>query len=419
LENKASRLPSIGQFILSIVSVMFLWSGAFGLFGWGLVLLVAGSHDLGDPLPVLIMSASLIFSGVLMLPSAYYSLWRLMGKPVVNSHNLLRKLQPAWWILALPPVLILGQLFSQLQRVAWLGLPTLHLLAIGIPTIWLLYLALRGLPKGSNQRMWGVFGSGLVLGPFLIFLFETLALLAVILASVIYLSSEPELLAKLLKLASQLQQSQPPEALIKDLWDIMSRPAVLFSTIVFGALIVPMIEELVKPVGVWLLFGRKITPAAGFAAGALSGAGYALLESLALASGGQEWSVVVLARNGTSAVHILTTALMGWALVQVWQKKHYLQCLLAYFCAVAIHGLWNGLTLLLSFNLMAEITNLPLDVPGVRLIGSIAPLALMLLAAVCFFGLIAANRLVKRSQLRLPRTIADKAEKVHPEESML
>ncbi len=123
-----------------------------------------------------------------------------------------------------------------------------------------------------------------------------------------------------------------------------------------------MIEEALKPIGVWLLFGRRLTPAAGFAAGALSGAGYALIESLALTSSGEAWSSLVLARTGTSAVHILTAGLTGWALVLAWQKRRFLPLLLAYLCAVMIHGLWNGLTLMYSFNLLINYDGVVLDV---------------------------------------------------------
>ena len=269
--------------------------------------------------------------------------------------RILRRLRLQWWILALPLVVLAGHFVASHPKIAWLGLPILHPLAIGIPTVWLLYFAIRRLPLGSSQRMWGVFGSGLTLGPFLIFVLESLVGLAFLVALVIYLYSLPGMMEKILHISSLLEQGQSPETLIEDLRPIFTRPVVIFGILLFGAVAVPMIEEALKPIGVWLLFGRKLTPAAGFAAGALSGAGYALIESLALTSNGEEWSTLVLARTGTSAVHILTAGLTGWALALAWQKRRFLQLLLAYLCAVMIHGLWNGLTLIYSFNLLSTL----------------------------------------------------------------
>ncbi len=71
----------------------------------------------------------------------------------------------------------------------------------------------------------------------------------------------------------------------------------------------------------------------------------------------------MLARTGTSAVHILTAGLTGWALALTWQKRRFLPLLLAYLCSVMIHGLWNGLTLMYSFNLLVTTTEIR---PGCR-----------------------------------------------------
>ena len=176
----------------------------------------------------------------------------------------------------------------------------------------------------------------------------------------------------------------------------LTNPLVITAGLLFVGLIVPAIEELIKPIGVWLLAGRKITPAAGFVAGALSGAGYGFIESLILSSSTEAWTALVVARIGTSGVHILTSALTGWAIVQTWQGRHFGRLALAYLCAVLIHGLWNGLTVLYSFQILAQMQNLPLKMPLVESIAIVAPFGLVLLAGGCFFGLIGANSYLNR-----------------------
>jgi RsiW-degrading membrane proteinase PrsW (M82 family) len=174
---------------------------------------------------------------------------------------------------------------------------------------------------------------------------------------------------------------------------VINSPAVIFSVIIFGAVIVPLIEELIKPVGVWLLAGRRLTPAEGFAIGALSGAGYALVESLFLGSGGQEWAFVVLARLGTSAVHILTAGLMGWALVTAWTQSRYIRLAAIYLLAVLIHGLWNGLTIASVFANMSQ--TLPASAGSFSQIGSVIPYALASLAGAAFLTILLINRKLK------------------------
>jgi len=297
----------------------------------------------------------------------------------------------------LPLVVVAGHLVASHPKIAWLGLPVLHPFAIGIPTVWLLYFAIRRLPLGSSQRMWGVFDNGLTLGPFLIFVLESLVGLAFLVALVIYLYTLPGMMEKILQISSLLEQGRSPEILIEDLRPILVQPVVIFGVFLFGAVAVPMIEEIFKPIGVWLLFGRKLTPAAGFAAGALSGAGYALIESLALTSSGEEWSTLVLARTGTSAVHILTAGLTGWALVLAWQRRRFLQLLLAYLCSVTIHGLWNGLTLMYSFNLLATLPESSWISGIIRAVGPTAPLVLVFLALGCFVVLVVINQSLRRT----------------------
>ena len=375
-----------------------------------------------DPLPMFLMAAGSAVSGLLLVPSAFYALWRLMGKQVEAPAHVLRKLQPGWWVLALPAVVLLGYLITQYSRITWLLLPVLHVLAIGLPVLWLLWLTVRGLPLGSPQRMWGVFDSGLVLAPALIAVAEIFAALAYVLLGALAIAGKPELVQRFTSLSSWFAYGSPsPEEVIQVLGPLLVKPAVILAALSFWSLVVPLIEELFKPIGVWLLAGRDLSPAAGFAAGALSGAGYALFESLALTSSGAEWTALVVARIGTSAVHILTASLTGWGMAMAWKYRRYALLGLTYLGAVFIHGLWNGLTLFSSFSALAEAQGLPLDIPGVAQLGQIAPIGLITMALAAFAALLWANwRLGRPGQVdAIPVPEPVDAPSENPEESML
>ena len=238
-----------------------------------------------------------------------------------------------------------------------------------------------------------MFDSGLVLAPALITILEMLAALAFMLPVAIYIASQPELVSKIMSLAETIQETPPsPDVLLHDFGPYLVRPAVLFGVLIFGAVIVPLIEELIKPIGVWLLARRRLRPAAGFAAGALSGAGYALFESLALTSGGQEWPSLMVARMGTASVHILTTAITGWALVQAWSRRRYVLLGLCYLTSVAIHGLWNGLTIYSAFTALAEMQNMAFEFPTTTGLAMVAPTSLVFIFLASLAALILFNR---------------------------
>lgn len=387
------HIPSLLQGVFSALALLALWGGGLITMFVGIMSAVLQDPTMGDPLSMFLMSALLFGSGLLLLPSVYYGLYRATGRPTIDSLPWLRRTHPALWIFALPIVIAIGYGVYQNQVLSWVLLPPLHLLAVGIPVGWMLYLAVRGLPLGSSQRMWGVFGSGLVLAPALITIFELLAAIAFMLLASFYIASQPELLNKIMSLATTMQGTPPsPEALLEEFGPYLARPSVLFAVLVFGAAIVPLIEELIKPIGVWLLAKRRLRPAAGFAAGALSGAGYALFESLALTSGGQEWPALMIARIGTAAVHILTTAITGWALVQAWTRRRYLLLGITYLTAVAIHGLWNGLTIFSAFASLAEMKYLPFEMPAMTNLAMIAPFGLLLIGMASLAALILFNR---------------------------
>jgi hypothetical protein len=401
IKNQQSQIdwPTAIQFGLSLLGILILWGLAAGMLAGGLMQ-TFNPPSLGAPgLSLLLMAAGLAFSGILLVPSAGYSLARLIGRSPERYTIHLSALKPVLWILALPVVLLAGWAVSKYPGIDWLILPWLQILGVGLPVLWVAYLGLRHLPLGTPQRMWGVFGSGLVLGPALILAAELAALIAIAIAAILFISSQPDLTNQLMALAQRLSRSPASQdQILQQLAPYLLKPGVIFTIFVFTAGIVPLIEEAIKPIGVWLLAGRILTPAAGLAAGILSGAGYALFESLTLGSNsGSDWATVVFVRSGTAIIHILTTALTGWALSLAWSEGRYLRLGATYIAAVLIHGTWNSLSLANSYKSILDSLQ-----PGQNAIqwlytaGSLAPYLLAAMAVAGLLALLWANRTVRR-----------------------
>jgi hypothetical protein len=144
---------------------------------------------------------------------------------------------------------------------------------------------------------------------------------------------------------------------------------------------------------VWLLAGRLHTPAHGFALGALSGAGFALVEGLvAGSSAGEGWYVVAVARAGGSLMHILATGLMGWGIASAWQERGILRLAGSYALSVSMHGLWNGMTVTIVFGaLRVFLAGSKSDALG-EFLGTAGMVALAILFVLTLIALVMINR---------------------------
>jgi RsiW-degrading membrane proteinase PrsW (M82 family) len=134
-------------------------------------------------------------------------------------------------------------------------------------------------------------------------------------------------------------------------------PVILILIFAYISLIVPMLEEALKPFGVWLLARINITPAQGFAYGVLCGTGFGLFENLGNTSGaGEAWVGLASARITTLLLHSLNTGLVGWALASAWTERRYIRLVITYVYAVLMHGAWNGLAVIAFLGSLQGIT---------------------------------------------------------------
>jgi len=395
--NKNDWLTII-QLVFSVVAILGFWALALALLVFGIFSPVDFQGGNLEKLSLYIFAAGSAAVGLLVVPSAVYSFNRISGRDIAVGFPDRWWLRPTILILALPAVLLLGHLAARQGSFGLLLLPFFHILAVGLPVLWFLYLGVRGLPLGSQQRRWGVFDSGLVLGPIMIMLVEVILLVVMILVIGLFLINHPDLLKELFRdIEGLVNSNADPDQIITELRPYLLNPAVIFLVFLFAALLVPLVEEALKPVGVWLLINRGISPAEGFTAGLISGAGYAFFESLALTSAAEEWMMVVVARIGTAVIHILTAGLMGWAMVYSWRYSSYLRLGFTYLGVVCLHGLWNGLTLLMVLAFIIEESNPVSEIYfGVPAIGGLAPFLLGMLSLTAFLALLWVNRYLSK-----------------------
>lgn len=393
-ENKVDWV-SWGQLFASILGAFALTGTALG----GMILVLANNYYGGEvPLApgqetaFILLLAGIGFAGILLLPSAVYAARALSGAGDI-------RLGPGrasrWSILLFPLFLAIGHLADTTGLGGRLLLVSAHLLANTVAVFWVLNLGRRGIEEESPQRFWGVFGSGLALSPALSLLLEFLALLVVGGLWYVYLLQHPALKDQVTNLVNRLPQTAvTPSIMERTVNKYLFTPGAIISIFSYVAVIIPLVEEFLKPIGLWIFVRRNLTPQEGFALGVLSGAGYALFENLTLSSNAEVWSLVMVSRFGTTAVHMLTSGFVGWGLAWAWSEGKYLRLAKAFITAVVYHGVWNALNVLSALSEFSAARDALGE--GVYVLARFAPAGLVVLALGGLVGLARSNHLFRR-----------------------
>lgn len=400
--KSSSRWLSILQLILSALAAALLLGASFIITVVNLVQRYIQGAAAADPTQPLMIAASLAFVGILAIPSAWHA-WKLITHPAIEpspsperrGYAVLLTVLVVGLVLG---ALLLGNLASKDTRLSWWLLPPLNIIATGLPTLWVIYLGTHGLISGKPARKWGVFISSLIIGPLVILVLELILLVGFGLLALIWIMLKPNLANQLNNLLPHLQApGVSPEVLLHIMLPLLFNPVILFLVFAYISLVVPMLEEALKPLGVWFLARVKITPAQGFAYGVLCGAGFGLFENLGNTSGGGDtWVVLASARITTLLLHSLNTGLVGWALASAWSQKRYLRLGIVYAYAVLMHGTWNGLAVLSFISSLESLTGISIPANLLQL-GNLAAIGIAALGAFNLVFFIVFSNAMRRS----------------------
>lgn len=384
-----NHVPSLLGALVFILAALFLFGIAF-VMGVGVLTSLFMETGIQSEQTVLLVAFG--FEALVLAAAAYFSFQKFLQKPGADQE--LSIPMSNGWIAVLALVaglsILLGYQISKAETIDWLILPILTIPAAVLPLGVLLAFATRKLPFGTRWQTWNALGLGMSLTPLILFFLEAFVALVILFVVVVYVVAQPELASELEELSRQMMLLGPnSEAALELLSPLLTKPAVIATALIYMAVLVPAIEEIFKPLGVWLLAGKLGSQAQGFALGALSGAGYGLIETIGVSGQTADWANLLLTRIGTGLLHITTSALVGGAIVVAWRERRYLYFLGTYLFAVLLHGLWNTSAILFSFSTMAKMLDQQAG------LGAIQPMmiaALAILAIGLFAILILANR---------------------------
>ncbi|MBN1454535.1 MAG: PrsW family intramembrane metalloprotease [Anaerolineales bacterium] len=391
-QPRGSDWRSILLLIFSLSGVLLAVSAAIGT----LMMLAVNENVIREvnpsPLATVLTASSLIAIGLLLLPIAWLSLKRLRGQEFETFS--LPSLRPWAWIL-IPGLwllfVILATLLWDAPGANWY-VPFLYFFAIAIPIYLVIRIAINRIALGSSQRVWGVFASGMTLSPMLAVIAEGIVIIFGLIVFGVYLALNPEKMSAIERLVNQIQQAPDLDSLVFLIGPLLKNPLTLITALTLLSVFVPVIEETFKSLGVWLVMERLSTPAQGFALGILSGAGFALSESLfASVAADETWGITLTTRAISGAMHMLAAGLVGWGIAYARLEKRYIRLFGLTFLAMLLHGAWNAGAVLS----MAGGVGIMLSMPEFDIVSSILALGgvglLFLLMSGMFVALFVIN----------------------------
>jgi hypothetical protein len=339
-----------------------------------------------------------ILGGLMLIPVLLLSIYALQGKPVPGWLDLTRpSLSKALRgvILVWPVLVLLGWWITSQEGLAVFLLGPINVLVAGLPILWIFNAAQSGLSGGSHMRKWRIFGFSITLLPILVILVELLAVVLLGGMGLAYVglrtAADPQIERDIAYLTNQfMAYGDNFDALIQFLKPYILQPPIIYWALAIFGGIIPIIEEVIKPLALWTLAGRKITPQEGFVGGLLCGAGFALMENVfyfttVLLS--EEWLFMAIGRAGTGVLHMLASGLVGWGLAATWGKRKWALLVLTTLGAFVLHGVWNILAVISG---VVPLLILESEPTSLQLLVSHAPVVLLLILSI--FGLFLINR---------------------------
>ena len=361
------------------------------------------------PTDTLIGAGAAAFEGLLLLWLARILFQRARGGVLAPERDLDAGI-PRGAGAGLGALAIAAGALTTLATSAWISallLPLLTVVAVAAPLVELCGVGVRGIPLGPRWRAGAMLGLGMTMVPFVIIVLEAIILAAFVVAAAVWLSTQPAAVRMLFELQAAIERESDLAVIAELVTPWVFKPAVFASMLAYVAVFVPSVEELLKPLGVWL-FARSIqSPRQGFAMGALCGAAYALVESLGVsARGGMEWTLAVGVRVATGLLHVTNSALMGWAIVSAIQDRKLARLAATFALVTLIHAIWNASAVGVAVSMLGGAVARPAWLPNLAAAGSAA---LIILLAGMFMLLRASNSRLLRPAIGTSVSPADAA----------
>ncbi|MDY6872720.1 MAG: PrsW family glutamic-type intramembrane protease [Chloroflexota bacterium] len=352
----------------SWITILFLMLGVLGLLLYltqaltmGVMSLMAYFGEQANTASAVsnsLLAWSSLFTGLLFIPVVILSIKKLRGQPEPEWLDETRPFYKKAFLALLiiwPVVILLGMWISGEALLSVFVLGLFNILVAGVPVLAIYTLSRQKLQSGPSARKWRLFSFSLGFTPWAVILVEVIALLGVFLVAALLVAFQitfhPALEFELQAIFSDISTGMSLEMILQQYGDLINQPIVIFGLVAIIAGIMPLIEEILKPLALWMLAGRGLTDQEGFVAGLITGAAFTLMENLlyfSMAYTSEEWVFSALLRSTTGVLHMLGSGLVGLGLARTWRKGDWPFLAITFSGAVLFHSAWNAIALVAS-----------------------------------------------------------------------
>lgn len=400
---------TVGKLVLGGIGLLMLLTTAVSTLGFGLLSALSEGVESGGTFSLLALSWNAGVLCLLLIPMLVNVILGLLDKQPL-SWRPRQSFKFATIALLLWPLLFwLGTMLAEQAALAWALLPPLQILLIIIPLWWLVETGMRFLNMPRTNTEWSVISVSLLVTPSVMIFVEILFVGLALAGFLVWAIGQPAVLASLEQFSLRIMNApNDPEIVERILTPYLQNPGVISAVLVMAAGVIPLLEEIFKPLALWFLIPRKLSPREGFAMGMVSGAIFGLIESLGNLTTplGELWPTVVFGRLGTCLLHTLTTALVGWGIASAWTHRRVLRSILIYLGAVALHAIWNAFALLMGFSPFLD-PSTTVSASGLfSELGQFAPFVLGALAVFMLFFFMMRSRSLGWEDLNTPPVLA-------------
>jgi RsiW-degrading membrane proteinase PrsW (M82 family) len=324
-----------GEVYALVVSWIVFSFGILSIIGGLLLLLLGGfaaANGSGDSLAVLTTFAGFtlgpILGGILAI---VYSISRVMKRPSPPPSLPSALTMLALTIISLGAAVVLWHFYIS-PGLAFAILP-LALLSGFLPALTILAFGVQRLGQSTTRRhLWLSLFFGATMAPFFAIIFEGIASVFIYLGLRI---ARHDLSPGISDVTSTAPQSATD---------------VLFILLII-AVVAPLVEEGLKPLGVVFIIRRLRSPAEAFLLGLAAGVGFDMVETIGYIGSGQaDWVSIAIQRIGAGLLHGVGAAMaaLGWYYLINGKgiPRRWLKGFGGLAYAVLQHGIFNASNLL-------------------------------------------------------------------------
>ncbi|MGC9358045.1 MAG: PrsW family glutamic-type intramembrane protease [Anaerolineae bacterium] len=250
-----------------------------------------------------------------------------------------------WVILAVVALLLPASWQSSMAVVPF------HVMLVVLPGLILFLFAVQAAGRGVNltvrHSITSMVAGALALVPALPLELVGLLLSSAVVAflAVAFPGGSVEL-ERLITLFQRWSTTAPTSINPEEILSLLASPVVLGVLALTLAVVVPIVEEISKTLLLPLLgYFKRPQPLLALLWGAACGLGFALVEGVSNGGLGlgtpASWLLGVVARIPATAMHALSSGLIGLGWGYYWQGRRRWILPLAYLGAIIYHGLWN------------------------------------------------------------------------------